>query len=705
MMKYSNSSGDVILKVENLSFSYPHGKSSGGARISEMYLTGHSSEIQAIVGPSGSGKTTLAKTIVSMLPVDTGKITLFGLDCTNNSSNRNIVGIPGPSLGYMPQEEAVPSDLLVRECLFLYGILYQMSLSEISRRSDEVLQRVGLSDKRNKLIYTLSGGMKRRLSLAIAILHSPKLLILDEPTVGIDPILRHQIWNLLFELKSQGICIMITTHYMTECEHADKVNFVREGKIIFSGSPQEIKTLHKVESLGQAFDKMCSYKSILPHKDQPVSPDRYAKPPQNPEKGLSSSLLIVTAIMYRFFRLFFSSPISLFGVFGIATFHVFLLHIAWTSQFKGLKVGLCIEDQTIYNDSSLLTSLNIKPLCLECIHPRHLEDYINREMFQMIPYHDIDKSLEDVASKKIHASLHIRESFSEAFFQRLVIDWSTINPELFKRSQIILYTDATNKLMMRTIELQLNHAYSKYWEGSKANLSLKSLSTYPMRFENSLIDGSKPEDPSDRWTMVGQVVPSTFTVGIQIAGLAMIAVIRDQSIKRFMSTGLTSMDIFLAQLASNSLFISISGLCALILTLYFLEIELRNNFLLAYFMLIIFIVFAVLLGQLIGLLSMSGVMVLTCSMVFSYTISSLEGATIATGAQPYYITLLSELLPHTSGILTLRGVILTNLPLSNPLVYKGFILPSIYVGIFFALAYKMVNKRLEIYRSKVNIRA
>jgi ABC-2 type transport system ATP-binding protein len=156
-------------------------------------------------------------------------------------------------IGYMPQDVALYADLTVRQNLALFGELHGMAKEEIGVREAELLELVGLVSSRNSLLSSLSGGMKRRVSLVAAMIHEPELLILDEPTVGIDPELRASFWGHFASLCGRGVTILISTHYMDEASRCDRVGLLREGVLLADGSPDEVQRKAGARSLEEAF--------------------------------------------------------------------------------------------------------------------------------------------------------------------------------------------------------------------------------------------------------------------------------------------------------------------------------------------------------------------------------------------------------------------------------------------------------------------
>lgn len=208
-------------------------------------LTVNQGEIFGLLGPSGSGKTTFVKLIAGIDEATSGHIEVLGTPMPKLSMMNRI--------GYMAQSDALYTELTAKENLSFFGSLFGLRGAKLHERIQAVMELVDLTAHLKRPVRTFSGGMKRRLSLAIALLHEPQVLVLDEPTVGIDPVLRKAIWDELADLSRQGTSIIVTTHVMDEADKCHRLGMVRDGKLIATGTPDELLRESGTETIEAAF--------------------------------------------------------------------------------------------------------------------------------------------------------------------------------------------------------------------------------------------------------------------------------------------------------------------------------------------------------------------------------------------------------------------------------------------------------------------
>jgi len=201
--------------------------------------------VTGLVGPSGHGKTTLINVVVGALRAKSGKVMVLGEAAPPHKVK--------PHIGFMPQSDALYADLTGSENMHFFGSLYGMNGASIKQRIPVVLEQVHLEDAGRKVVADYSGGMRRRLSLAIALLHSPRLLVLDEPTVGLDPVHRVALWATFRELADSGVTFLVTTHVMEEAANCDSLVMIWSGQKLAQGSPAELVALAGTSTLEDAF--------------------------------------------------------------------------------------------------------------------------------------------------------------------------------------------------------------------------------------------------------------------------------------------------------------------------------------------------------------------------------------------------------------------------------------------------------------------
>ncbi len=205
-------------------------------------------EIFGFLGPNGAGKSTTIRMMCGLLTPTSGQGRVHGLDMITQSEEIKA------SLGYMSQRFSLYDDLRVEENMNFFGGIYGLDPKTCERRADEVLELIGLSDRRHTPTRDLPGGFKQRLALGCALLHKPPIVFLDEPTSGVDPGTRRNFWELIYQLSDGGVTIFVTTHYMEEAEYCGRIGLIDRGRLIAIGSPAELKsrllkgTIYEVET-------------------------------------------------------------------------------------------------------------------------------------------------------------------------------------------------------------------------------------------------------------------------------------------------------------------------------------------------------------------------------------------------------------------------------------------------------------------------
>jgi ABC-2 type transport system ATP-binding protein len=210
-----------------------------------LTLTVNEGETYGLIGPNGAGKTTLIRAIAGLIAPTGGALTVLGARMPSRSV--------APHIGYMTQLEALYNDLTVAENLRFFATLFGVPKQMQRERMAELLTLVNLSDRVNAVVGTLSGGMKQRVSLAVALIHKPRLALLDEPTVGIDPELRLAFWEYFARLAADGTTLIVSTHQLDEAVRCDRLGMIRDGKMIAEDTPQHLMAATQTATLEEAF--------------------------------------------------------------------------------------------------------------------------------------------------------------------------------------------------------------------------------------------------------------------------------------------------------------------------------------------------------------------------------------------------------------------------------------------------------------------
>lgn len=216
----------------------------GRTVVDRLNLAVGEGELFALLGPNGAGKTTLIRSIIGLLAPDSGTVRVLGVTMPDKTVLRHI--------GYMTQQTALYDDLTVRQNVEFFAIVGGLNGS-VRSAVDDAIALVDLSDRADSRVRELSGGMKQRCSLACALVHRPEVLLLDEPTVGVDPQLRVQFWQHFRRLTEQGVTLIVSSHVMDEAERCDRLGFMRGGELLAEGSAHELRQRAGVDTLEAAF--------------------------------------------------------------------------------------------------------------------------------------------------------------------------------------------------------------------------------------------------------------------------------------------------------------------------------------------------------------------------------------------------------------------------------------------------------------------
>ncbi|MGQ1783721.1 MULTISPECIES: ABC transporter ATP-binding protein [unclassified Saccharicrinis] len=236
---------NYVIQVEDLSKLF--GDFVAVNRISFQVNAG---EIFGFLGANGAGKTTAMKMLIGISSPTSGKATVAGFDVYKEAESIK------KNIGYMSQKFALYDDLTVKENITFFGGIYGLSKKQIDQKRCELVEELGLQDVTNSLVASLPLGWKQKLAFSVSLLHDPKIVFLDEPTGGVDPITRRQFWEMIYKAAHNGTTIFVTTHYMDEAEYCDRVSIMVNGKIEALDTPKKLKEHYKTDTMNDVFLKL-----------------------------------------------------------------------------------------------------------------------------------------------------------------------------------------------------------------------------------------------------------------------------------------------------------------------------------------------------------------------------------------------------------------------------------------------------------------
>ena len=207
-------------------------------------------EIFGFLGANGAGKTTAIRILSGLSEPTSGEVIVAGFNARNEPEKIK------KNIGYMCQKFSLYEDLTVKENISLYGGIYGMKIKLIRERTDELLRKLNFREYENRLIADLPLGLRQKLAFSVAILHEPKIVFLDEPTGGVDPITRRQFWEMIYDTAERGITVFVTTHYMDEAEYCDRISIMSEGRIVALDTPEQLKKQYNAATVEEVFIKI-----------------------------------------------------------------------------------------------------------------------------------------------------------------------------------------------------------------------------------------------------------------------------------------------------------------------------------------------------------------------------------------------------------------------------------------------------------------
>ncbi|XP_053619497.1 ABC transporter G family member 23 isoform X2 [Plodia interpunctella] len=696
--------------------------------LSNLNMTVAKGTIYGLLGASGCGKTTLLSCIVGRRKLNSGEIWVLGGKPGTKGS-----GVPGKRVGYMPQEIALYGEFTIKETMMYFGWIFGMETREISERLRFLLDFLDLPSE-NRMVKNLSGGQQRRVSFAVALMHDPELLILDEPTVGVDPLLRQSIWTHLVRITSSGDkTVIITTHYIEEARQAHCIGLMRSGRLLAEESPQALLTMYSCISLEDVFLKLSrkqgqtnqvvelnvtggalglnkmskreeapyaaedaqvvglnfhqSKEVLIVENGQAASNGDVSNLPGKVTEAvttecndctsncfnLTSRGKIKALIQKNFLRMWRNIGVMLF-IFVLPVMQVILFCLAIGRDPSGLKLAVVNDDVHVIDGyCPFNSSCSMKNL--SCRYLEQLTEHTVKEY-----YADLSAALSAVREGEAWGALYFNENYTDSLVARLALA-DTADDETIATSEVEVWLDMSNQQIGLMLNRDIQFSYRDFAKDllDTCNYNPK-LGDIPIDFKDPIYGNKNPSFTD--FVAPGVILTIVFFLAVALTSSALIVERMEGLLDRSWVAGVAPGEILFSHVVTQ--FVVMCGQTALVLVFMISVFGVKNNG---------NIVFVIMLTLLQGL----------CGMCFGFVISAaceLERNAIQLALGSFYPTLLlsgviwpiegmpwilryvSLCLPLTLATTSLRSILTRGWPLTDPDVYMGFISTLAWIALF-----------------------
>ncbi|KAG5266573.1 hypothetical protein AALO_G00233660 [Alosa alosa] len=664
--------------------------------LNSLNLTVPQGQIYGLLGPSGCGKTTLLKCIVGTLKISRGNITVLGKPPAFPGHD-----VPGRMVGYMPQDIALYSEFTISDTLWFFGRIHGLTSKETQARMDFLIDFLDLPQK-NSLVRNLSGGQRRRVSLGAALLQNPRLLILDEPTVGVDPVLRAKIWQHLVDIVRGGqVSVIITTHYIEEARQATTVGLMRGGQLLAEAPPETLMEQRNSLTLECAFLQLCEDSDQMVSKQESSSEGKLMVDSQTPEaykderrpilsSGKSPSpadevprftadwkvrvwhvvpkwrnvAALVIKTLVRMKRM----PGSLCFQFLLPVIQISLMCLCIGGDPKGIQVAVVNNETSTHSFSrSLLSFLdNSSIIQVNLSHAEAFAGIHNGEYWGVIEF---GKNFTSYLTKRM---LNPRSS-------RDVVDGGSVH----------VWLDLTNRQIAIMLQKKLHDAFEGFVQSKLGSMAY--MVAPPIKFEEPIY-GSKNTDFTT-FVTPGAILSITFYLAVGLTALSFVLERKEGLLDRCWVAGVSSLETMLAHLFSQLLVISVQIILMLLFILLVFKIPNEGS-----------------LALVVSLIILQGVTGISFGLVISSAIDDEQSANqaalgvfypnlIISGVIwpveciPYPLRYLSLALPQTYASEALRCIMYRGWGLTRLMVWRGFAVTLGWNTFFLILATVILKLR------------
>ncbi|XP_049455918.1 ABC transporter G family member 20 isoform X3 [Epinephelus fuscoguttatus] len=662
--------------------------------LSNLNLTVPQGHIYGLLGPSGCGKTTLLKCIVGTLKISRGRITVLGKPPAFPGH-----GVPGRMVGYMPQELALYNEFTISNTLTFFGRIHGLTQKETEARMNFLIDFLDLPQK-HSLVRNLSGGQRRRVSLGAALLQNPELLILDEPTVGVDPVLRAKIWQHLVEIVRTGkVSVIITTHYIEEARQANVVGLMRNGRLLAEGPPEAVMKQHSATTLEHAFLQLCETSDQIGSKRGSSPPGAPLENSQSFESGRDEShpILAIGPVA--------TEEVPKFSAdWKVRARHVLpkwrniaALMIKTLVRMKRMPGSLCFQ--------FLLPVIQVSLICL-CIgrDPEGIQvAVVNNETSPSSYSHSLLSFLDNSSVQQVPLShteafdgIHNGEYWGVIGFGKNFTSYLTkrmmqrqVSRDVVDGGSVHLWLDLTNRQIAVMLQKKLHEAFEAFVDNKLGSMSY--LVALPIKIEDPIY-GSQNTDFTT-FVTPGAVLSITFYLAVGLTALSFVLERKEGLLDRCWVAGVSSLETMLAHLFSQLFVISVQIILLLLFILLVFKMPNEGSLVLV----IILIVLQGITGISFGLVISAAIddeqSANQAALGIFYPNLIISGIIWPVECIPYPLRYVSLALPQTYASEALRCIMYRGWGLSRMMVWRGFAVTLGWNTFFLILATVILKLR------------
>ncbi|XP_071250600.1 ABC transporter G family member 23-like [Salvelinus alpinus] len=663
--------------------------------LNNLNLTVSQGHIYGLLGPSGCGKTTLLKCILGTLKISRGHISVLGKPPAFPGHQ-----VPGRMVGYMPQDLALYNEFSISDTLTFFGRIHGLSATDTQARMDFLVDFLDLPHN-SSLVGKLSGGQKRRVSLGAALLQNPQLLILDEPTVGVDPVLRAKIWQHLVEIVKTGkVSVVITTHYIEEARQANVVGLMRNGRMLAEGEPETLMKQNSAATLEKAFLQLCETSDQVSSKHSTYPLGGVLESGQSLESGREESQPIlgvglgpveelpkysadwkvrvrhvmpkwrnIAALIIKTTVRMKRMPGSLFFQFLLPVMQISLMCLCIGGDPKGIQVAVVNNDTSSSSFSQSLLSF-LDNSSVQQVNLSHAEAFAgayNGEYWGVIGF---------------------GKNFTSYLTKRMI--QRQVSKEVVDGGSVHVWLDLTNRQIALMLQKKIKDAFEGFVQYKMSSRSY--LLSLPVKFEEPIY-GSMDSDFTT-FVTPGAVLSITFYLAVGLTALSFVIERKEGLMERCWVSGVSSMETVLAYLISQLIIISVQIILLLILMLLVFKIPNEGNLVLV----IALIVLQGITGTSFGLVISSAIddeqNATQAALGIFYPNLIVSGIIWPVECIPYPLRYISLALPQTYASEALRCIMYRGWGLSRMIVWRGFVVTLGWNTFFVILAIVILKLRM-----------